>query len=219
MPDAPEDAQMEADARLNAPAAARNAEPITAVLKARLTGARRVLEIASGTGEHALAFSRALPHLTWQPSDPDPRSRASIAAWMRHAGADGPPPLHLDVTEPDWVAQCPGHWDAVVCINMIHIAPWAAAAGLIAGAGTLLQPGGVLVLYGPFKIDGLHTADSNARFDASLRLRDPDWGVRDLADVVDLAQRNGLTLCDSVAMPANNLTVVFERSADPAARP
>jgi SAM-dependent methyltransferase len=170
-----------------------------------------VLEIASGTGEHAVYFAAALPHLTWQPTDPDGEARDSITAYA--AAAQLPnllPVLALDASVPEWpVARA----DAVVSINMIHIAPWSAAEGLMAGAGRLLAPGGVLYLYGPFKENGQHTAPSNVAFDASLRARDPQWGVRDTGDVAALARRNGLELAERVAMPANNLSLVFCRQA------
>jgi len=168
-----------------------------------------VLEIASGTGEHAVHFAAALPQLTWQPTDRDGDARASIAAHRAAAGLPNVlPVLELDARAPRWPLE---HADAVVAINMIHIAPWAAAEGLFAGAARVLAPGGVLYLYGPFQEHGRHTAPSNAAFDASLRASDPDWGVRDLGDVCDLAGRNGLVLDQRVAMPANNLSLVFRR--------
>jgi SAM-dependent methyltransferase len=168
-----------------------------------------VVEIASGSGEHAVCFAAGLPHLTWQPSDFDPLALKSIAA--HRASAELPnlkAPVELRAEAAAWPIT---RADAVVCINMIHIAPWAAAEGLVAGAGRVLSPGGILYLYGPFKENGRHTAPSNAAFDASLRARNPDWGVRDLADVTELAVRNGFELVETVAMPANNLSVVFRR--------
>jgi len=191
---------------LHAPAVARNRDPILAVLR-RVLPARGVLEIASGTGEHAVHFAAALPNLTWQPTDCDPDALRSISA--HRAAAQLPnllAPLALKVTASTWPVT---HADAVVCINMIHIAPWAAAEGLMAGAGRLLAPGGVLYLYGPFKEHGEHTAPSNAAFDASLRAHDPDWGVRDTGDVAELARRHGFDLVERVAMPANNFSLVF----------
>lgn len=192
------------------PSVARNREPILAVLRRALPERGLVLEIASGTGEHALHFAAALPGLVWQPSDPDPAALASIAA---HRAAEGPPnllaPIALDVTAPSWPAA---RADAVVAINMIHIAPWAAAEGLMRGAGRVLAPGGVLFLYGPYKEGGVHTAPSNAAFDASLRGRDPQWGVRDLEAVAEAAGAQGLALVERVAMPANNLSLVFRRA-------
>jgi SAM-dependent methyltransferase len=197
---------------LLSPAVARNRDPILAVLRRVLPAQGTVLEIASGTGEHAAYFAAGLPHFTWQPTDPDSEARGSIAA--HRAAAQLPnleAPLALDARAPSWpVARA----DAVVSINMIHVAPWAAAEGLMAGAGRLLAPGGVLYLYGPFKENGQHTASSNAAFDASLRTRDPQWGVRDRDEVAALAQRNRLKLVERVAMPANNLSLVFQRQAD-----
>jgi SAM-dependent methyltransferase len=194
---------------LVAPAVARNREPILAVLRRVLAERGLVLEIASGSGEHAVYFAAALPHLTWQPSDPDPEARESIAAYR--AAAQLPnllPPLALDAASPNWpVAQS----DMIVSINMIHIAPWAAAEGLMAGAERLLAAGGVLFLYGPFREHGQHTAPSNAAFDESLRTRNREWGVRDLDEVAALASRHGFALEERVAMPANNLSVVFRR--------
>src|SRR5882724_893855 len=197
---------------LLSPAVARNRDPILAVLRRVLPAQGTVLEIASGTGEHAAYFAAALPHITWQPTDPDAEARGSIAA--HRAAAQLPnlkAPLALDACAPSWpVARA----EAVVSINMIHIAPWAAAEGLMAGAGRLLAAGGVLYLYGPFKENGEHTAPSNAAFDASLRARDPLWGVRDRDEVAALAQRNRLKLVERVAMPANNLSLVFQRQAE-----
>ena len=193
------------------PSAARNREPILGVLRVALPSQGLVLEVASGTGEHAVHFAAALPGLIWQPTDRDPDALRSIAAHRARAGLPNLlSPLELDALAPVWpVARA----DAVVSINMIHIAPWAAAEGLMAGAGRVLPPGGVLYLYGPFKEDGRHTAPSNAAFDASLRAHNPDWGVRDMGEVVELARRNGLQFVLRLAMPANNLSVVFRRSA------
>jgi SAM-dependent methyltransferase len=193
------------------PAVARNRDPILAVLRRVLPAQGTVLEIASGTGEHAVYFAAALPHLTWQPTDPDADARASIAAYREAAQLPSlKPVLALDACATEWPIT---RADAIVSINMIHIAPWSAAEGLMAGAGRLLAPGGVLYLYGPFKENGAHTAPSNAAFDASLRARDPQWGVRDTGDVAALAGRNGLALVERVAMPANNLSLVFQRQA------
>ena len=198
-----------ADDALTAPAVARNREPILAVLRRVLPAQGTVLEIASGTGEHAVHFAAGLPHLTWQPSDHEARALRSIAA--HRAASSLPnllPPLELDATTPVWpLARA----DAIVSINMIHIAPWAAALGLAAGAARLLAPGSALFLYGPFKVDGHHTAPSNASFDASLKAQDPQWGVRDLGEVADLARHHGFDLIERVAMPANNLSVIFRK--------
>jgi SAM-dependent methyltransferase len=168
-----------------------------------------VLEVASRSGEHAAFFAAALPGVNWQPSDPDPRARASIAA-CRNAGAARNllPPVALDASAAEWPVAGAA---SVVCINMIHIAPWSASEGLMAGAARILTAGGVLYLYGPYKEDGQHTARSNEAFDADLRARDPRWGVRDLGEVIALARRHGLTHQETVAMPANNRSVVFRR--------
>jgi Protein of unknown function (DUF938) len=196
------------------PAVARNRDPILAVLRrvlpAQGTGIGAVLEIASGTGEHAVHFAAGLPHLTWQPTDTDADALRGIAA--HRASAQLPnllPAIELDVCAPSWPVT---RADAMVAINMIHIAPWSAAEGLMAGSERLLAAGGVLYLYGPFKEKGRHTAPSNAAFDASLRARDPQWGVRDLDEVAALARRHGLALAERIAMPANNLSLVFHRA-------
>jgi SAM-dependent methyltransferase len=192
----------------NSPATLRNREPILQVLRPRLPVEARVLEIASGAGQHAIFLAEALPQVRWQPSDPDADARASIAAWRAAAGLENvEAPLALDAADPaSWPAE---PVDAVVCINMIHIAPWAAAEGLMAGAGRLLAAGGQLFLYGPFLEADVATAPSNLAFDESLRARDPAWGLRRLDDVVGLAGRHGLRLAERVAMPANNLIVRF----------
>lgn len=192
-----------------AAAAARNRDPILGLLRDRLPQPGLVLEIASGTGEHAVWFSRAMPGLTWQPTDRDAGALDSIAAWRDGAALPNLlAPLWLDVTAEAWPVQ---HADAVVAINMIHIAPWAATLGLLAGAARVLPPGGLLYLYGPFREGGAHTAPSNAAFDADLRARDPGWGIRDLDEIVALAAAEGLALAERIAMPANNLSVVFCR--------
>ena len=199
-----------ADARLFAPAAERNLEAVGAALEPHLSGrSGTLLEIGSGTGQHAADWAARFPGLAVRPSDPDPAHRASIAAWAQ--AADGPaplPPLDLDVTEP-WPDL--GPLAAVVSLNVIHIAPWAVAEALVAGAARRLGPGGVLILYGPFREGGAHTAESNARFDASLRARDPDWGVRDLDEVAALAAAAGFGPAEVTRMPANNLLVAFAR--------
>jgi len=195
------------DDRQYAPATARNREPILAVLQRTLPRRGLVLEIASGTGEHAAFFASAFPDLVWQPSDVDPAGRRSVVAWT----SDVPnvrPPLALDVRDEAWpVTQA----DAIVAINMIHIAPWACCLGLVRGAGRVLPADGCLYLYGPYRIGGRHTAPSNEVFDASLKGRDPEWGVRDLEAVVAAADAVGLTHLETVPMPANNQSVVFRR--------
>ncbi len=196
---------------LYAPAVARNRAPLLEAITPMLPAEGLVLELASGTGEHSAYFARALPGLTWQPSEPDPRLRASIEAHRAAAGcANLLPPLALDVTAADWpVARAA----AVLCVNLIHIAPWAVAEAVVAGAARLLPAGGPLIFYGPFKREGRHTAPSNERFDAMLRADDPAWGVRDLEAVVALAAAGGLAFEQVIEMPANNLTVVFRRQA------
>jgi Protein of unknown function (DUF938). len=195
------------DARQHAPATERNRAPILEVLRRVLPPQGLVLEVASGTGQHAVAFAEALPHLTWQPSDPDPQLRASIQAWSASAGLGNlRDPLDLDAAARNWPLD---RADAVVCINMIHIAPWAAGLGLLDGAARLLPAGAPLLLYGPFMRDGRHTAPSNAAFDDNLKARNPAWGVRDLGEVERAAA--GFTLAEVVEMPANNLTVVLRR--------
>jgi SAM-dependent methyltransferase len=192
-----------------APAASRNREPILRVLRDCLPPKARVLEIASGTGEHAVWFCTALPALTWQPTDQDQAALDSIAAWRDTSGlANLLPPLRLDASAQTWpVIQA----DAIIAINMVHIAPWTTTRGLIAGAGRILTSGGLLILYGPFREAGLHTAPTNAAFDANLRARNPSWGIRDLDEITMLARRHGLNTPERIAMPANNLTVIFRR--------
>lgn len=192
--------------KLDYPATGRNREPILAVLRRVLPTPGTVLEIASGSGQHGAWFTRQEPGWTWQPSDVDPAGLASIAAWQDEGGPGLRSPVALDVTASDWPVD---RADAVFCANMIHISPWEATLGLLAGAARILEPGAPLVLYGPFRIDGQHTAPSNARFDQSLKARDPRWGVRDLAEVTDHAR--GFELEERLEMPANNLTVVWRR--------
>lgn len=195
---------------LFAPAVARNRDAILAVLREVLPRGGDVLEIASGSGEHAVHVATVLPDLRWRPSDPEPAALGSIAAHARAAALPNLlPPVALDARAPTWpVARA----DALVCINMIHIAPWAATEGLMAGAGRLLPEGGPLYLYGPFRVGGAHTAESNARFDEALRARDPDWGVRDLDAVLAAGAVHGLRLDRTVAMPANNLSLILRKA-------
>jgi SAM-dependent methyltransferase len=189
------------------PAARRNRDPILAVLRRVMPADGTVLELASGTGEHAVHFAAALPHLTWQPTDHDREALASISAHRKSAQLPNLlPPLELDVCAPMWSVA---HADALLAINLLHVAPWSAAEGLVAGAQRLLAPGSVLFLYGPFKEGGHHTAPSNSAFDAGLRARNPHWGVRDLDDFSSLADRHGFDLVERIAMPANNLSVIF----------
>jgi SAM-dependent methyltransferase len=193
------------------PSTARNRTPILAVLKKCLPARGDVLEIAAGAGEHAAYFAKALPDLQWRPTDPDPEALASIAAWR--SVADAPnllAPLKLDASDPEgWPVD---HAEAVININMIHISPWAATQGLMAGAGRLLPPGGVLFLYGPYFETGVETAPSNLDFDASLRARNQAWGLRDVEAVAALANRHRLALAESLAMPANNLALIFRKT-------
>jgi cyclopropane fatty-acyl-phospholipid synthase-like methyltransferase len=201
-------------ARRCTPAAGRNREPILAVFRTRMAPAARVLEIGSGSGEHAIHLCTALPQLDWQPSDPDPASRASIAAWIAHSGLRNVrAPLDLDVRSARWGVEERAPFDCLVSINMIHIAPWACTLALLDGAARLLRAGGTLLLYGPFRRGGAHTAPSNAAFDERLRSEDPQWGVRDLDEVAAAAAERGLRFAEAVPMPANNLSVLFERAA------
>jgi hypothetical protein len=196
----------------HAEAAARNTGAILEVLRGILPESGRALEIASGTGQHSTAFAEAFPGFEWQPSDPAADARGSIAAWVSDTGlANLQLPLEIDVTREHWREAIAGPLDLVVCINMIHIAPWSACLGLMAGAGTLLREGGVLYLYGPYKRDGGHTAPSNAAFDESLRSRNPAWGVRDMDDVAEAAGAHGISLEGRVAMPANNFSLIFRK--------
>lgn len=195
---------------LASPAVARNTGPILEVLKAHMPAAGRVLEIAAGSGEHAVAFAGALPGLDWTPSDPSAEARASIAAWAAGAGLPNlKDPLALDILDP---ASWPGGaLQAVVCINMIHISPWAATEGLMALAGGRLATGGLLVLYGPYREAEIPLAASNAAFDESLKARDPAWGLRDRDAVVAVARAEGLALTQRIEMPATNLMLLFRR--------
>jgi hypothetical protein len=193
------------------PSTARNRDPILEALKPRLPHRGLVLEIAAGAGEHAVHNAAALPGLEWQPTDPDPEALASIAAWRAHASLPNLlPPLRLDASDPDaWPVE---RADAVVNINMIHISPWAATLGLMAGAGRLLPTGGGLFLYGPYIEAGVQTAPSNLAFDLSLKSRDSAWGIRHLEAVAAAAAGHGLALAERIAMPANNLILVFRKA-------
>jgi len=195
--------------RRHAPATLRNRDAILAVLRRVLPASGTVLEIAAGTGEHAVYFSAAFPSLTWLPTDGDPDAVDAIAAARDDEGTSNLlAPLYLDVTTGPWPVDAV---EAVFSANMIHISPWSTCLGLLAGAGRHLSRGGVLVLYGPYRIGGAHTAPSNAAFDRDLRSRNPAWGVRDLEAVVEAAGREGLHLEETVAMPANNQIVVLRR--------
>ncbi len=197
------------DARQHAPATERNREPILAVLREELPERGLVLEVASGTGEHAVHFASALPGLTWQPSDPSPEALASIAAWRDREGSGNLlAPLELDAASADWPLDRAA---AIVCINMVHISPWEATEGLMQGAGRILPSGAPLILYGPWRRAGHPLEPSNAAFDESLKTRDPRWGLRLLEDVADCAAASGLDLSRVVEMPAHNLTVIFRK--------
>jgi SAM-dependent methyltransferase len=198
-------------AGVRSPAAARNTGPILEVLRAHLPAWGEVLEIAAGSGEHAVAFAGALPGLAWTPSDPSPEARASIAAWAEAAGLPNlRSPLALDMLDPATWPE--GPVQAVVCINMIHISPWTATEGLMALAGRALTRGGLLALYGPYREAEVPLAPSNAAFDESLKSRDPAGGLRDRDAVVAAAKAVGLVLTLRTAMPANNLMLLFRRS-------
>lgn len=191
-----------------APATERNRDAILAVLRDELPPSGRVLEVASGSGEHAVHFATALPALDWQPSDPDPAALASIEAWRAEAGlANLLPAIMLDAAA-QWPVE---KADAVICINMVHISPWAAAIGLMQGAGKVLPPGGLLYLYGPYFREGIVTAPSNLAFDASLRARDAAWGLRRVEDVIAIADEEALDFQRLVEMPANNLSLLLRR--------
>jgi len=204
------------NARQFSPSAARNCRPIRDVLTRVLPKKGIVLEIGSGTGEHAICFAKALPELVWLPSDPDPASHASIMAWIATEGlANVRAPVAIDVRREAWGVEEDAPFDAMISLNMIHIAPWETALGLLVGAGRLLRPDGVLFFYGPFLRGGTHTAASNAAFDADLKRRNPRWGVRDVDDLVGEAAPHWLDLREVVEMPANNLSLVFVK-ANPA---
>ena len=195
---------------LFAPAVARNREVILEILRRVLPTAGLVLEVASGSGEHVVHFASTLPGLQWQPSDPDPGAVRSIAAHARASGLPNIlPPFPLDANAEHWPVT---RADAVLAINMVHIAPWSATDGLMAGAGRVLPEGGVLYLYGPFRVAGAHTAPSNAAFDADLRMRNPAWGVRDVEAVSEAAGRHGLHLSERIPMPANNFSLIYRRA-------
>jgi len=195
----------------SAPSTARNRDPILGALRTRLPVRGLVLEVAAGAGEHAAHFAAALPTLQWRPTDADGEALRSIAAWREHAGLDNLlPPLRLDASQPEtWPVE---RADAVVAINMIHISPWAATVGLMAGAAQLLPSGGGLFLYGPFIESDTPTAPSNLEFDESLRRRNPDWGVRHVDDLVALGVTHGMALSERITMPANNLVLVFRKA-------
>ncbi len=214
------------DSRQYAPATQRNREPILKVLEQHLPKSGTLLEIASGTGEHAIFFAPHFPDCQWLPSDPNPIARASILAWLVEVPSDNIcPPLALGVEETIWPMESP-EWlssgypidlqqnpiQAIANINMIHISPWSACVGLMAGAERILPPGGILYLYGPFKQKDKPTAPSNEAFDASLQSQNSEWGIRNLEDVAAIAREHELLLIDTIEMPANNLSVIFQKA-------
>ena len=211
-------APAEADGRLDAPAFHRNHAPIWSVLSRLLSGGTGdVLEIGSGTGQHIVEFARHAPAITWWPTDYLDSHLRSIDAWRKHDGCDNvKAPIRLDAAAPDWqLAEqgLPSSFTAMFCANVIHIAPWRVAEGIFAGAARHLNPGGRLVLYGPFRRDGVHNSPGNETFDTNLRRDNPEWGVRDTADLRALGERTGLRFAELVEMPANNAVLVFERNA------
>jgi len=198
------------DLRQTAPSVERNRAPILTVLQRELRAGANVLELASGSGEHAIFFARAMPGVTWQSSDPDANARASIEAWRTsEARPNVLAPVDIDLTAADWRTPRESY-DALIAINVIHISPWEATLGLMAGAGRLLAPAGKLITYGAYKRGGEHTAPSNESFDQWLKARDPRFGVRDLEAVEAAASEQGLTLRETIAMPANNFMLIFE---------
>jgi Protein of unknown function (DUF938) len=198
------------EAKRFAPATERNRDAIAAVLVDVLPKQGTIVEIASGTGEHLVHFAKIFPALDWLPSDYDVAGLASIAAWSAESALDNIlPPVLIDVRASDWPISSA---DAILCINMVHIAPWTAAQGLMAGAQRSLVKGGVLYLYGPFRQHGVATAESNEAFDVSLKSRNADWGLRSVEDVTAIAAQHGLALDRYISMPANNLSLVFRKS-------
>lgn len=199
------------DKRLFAAAASRNRGPILDVLRGILPESGRVLEVASGSGEHVVHFAARFPKLTFTPSDPSARARDSVAAWIAYSGAGNiEAPLALDVTSAPWPIACV---DAIICINMVHISPWSATQGLFVHASKIMPCGAPLYLYGPYRRGGVHTAPSNAEFDTGLRAQNLAWGVRDLEAVIDLARQTGFDGPEIVEMPANNLSLIFRSGA------
>ncbi len=202
---------MEEDLRLHAPAALRNRDLIADVLQIHLPPSGLLLEIASGSGQHCVRFAERLPNHVIQPSDPDPKARASIDAWVVSSGlANVKPALDIDASRGDWpVAQA----QAVLCINMIHISPWRATEGLFAGAAKCLSAGGLLFTYGPYMQGGAQTSESNAAFDADLRRENAEWGIRSIEALSELGLSCGFAAPEIMAMPANNFSLVFKRRA------
>jgi len=205
-----EDQNASGDGRLASPSAERNREPIAEVLSQVLPQSGLVLEVGSGTGEHAVHFAHVMPHLAWQPTEKDKDCLRSISAWAAlEAQANVRRPLYLDVTDAQWPIAAA---DAIICINMIHVAPWSVAQALFRGSSRILSPGGLLCLYGPYRVAGKHTSASNRAFDAQLRAMNSEWGVRNLDAVSHEAQSFNIELVRTFQMPANNLIVVFRKS-------
>jgi SAM-dependent methyltransferase len=206
------------DGRLDAPAFHRNHEAIWSAIGGFLaTQSGNLLEIGSGTGQHAAVFAPRAPGITWWPSDIHDTHLKSIAAWRTYSGvANLRPPQRIDLSDPDWSwtggADCNALLTAMLCINVLHISPWHVSKNLFAGADRLLRKQGRLFVYGPFRRDGAHTSPSNAAFDASLRAENPEWGVRDVSDLNGLAKSAGLTKAEISPMPANNLVLAFTRA-------
>ncbi len=191
-----------------AEACEQNKLPILAVLKSRFAACKRILELGSGTGQHAVFFSSQLPHLYWQPSDVA-ENLPGIRLWLAEADNDNvAAPVCLDVKQSDWPA---GPFDGIFSANTVHIMDWPGVESMFAGIGRVLVPGGGFCLYGPFKYDGVHTSESNARFDVWLRQRNPDSGVRDVNDLTSLAQQAGMTLVEDIEMPVNNRILVWQK--------
>lgn len=211
---APYKSGMSEDHRRRAPAASRNRDPILQVLQKTLPSQGTILEIASGTGEHACFFAAAFPNVSWQPTDMDDRALRSIEAYRQHeAPANVAAPMRLDVTADIWPIQ---EADGAVCINMVHISPWKCSVALLEGCAKTLNPGAPLVLYGPYKRGGIHTAPSNESFDNSLRQQNPEWGIRDLDEIAAVAGDCGLTLENPIDMPSNNYCVIIRQKGSPA---
>lgn len=214
----PIDPIAEGDLRLDAPAFHRNCAPIWAELSGYLNGKQgNVLEVGSGSGQHVIEFAKASPHLLWWPTDYDERNLKSIDAWRHHAHAQNVEQARrLDLCALEWGlneadSATLSELTAIFCANVLHISPWRTTRGLMWGAAQRLHPGGFLFIYGPFKQDGRHTAPSNEAFDTSLRARNPEWGVRDIADLKAVAHEHGLRLAEIEPMPANNMLLIFER--------
>lgn len=203
------------DDRLYYPATARNRDAIGAVIAEKLNANAQVLEIGSGSGEHAIHFTNLRPDLSWHPTDPSRKARQSISAWTKYCNRPTIfAPLNVDVTKEGWTAPLTDGFDVIVAINMVHIAPFTASNGLFGGGANILKSGGILLLYGPFSSNGAHISQSNQQFDASLKARDPAWGVRDIEnDLIPLASKNGFRLSSQIPMPSNNQILIFDRSA------